>query len=88
MLTEESIGKLFLAGFLPGLMLTVLFMITVLIVTWFRPEAGPRAARMPMMERLRNVVRSSALIGSWLRFSAAYISACSPRLKPPPSEHS
>jgi len=32
-LTEESIGKLFLAGFLPGLMLTVLFMIRVLIVT-------------------------------------------------------
>lgn len=63
LLTEESIGQLFLAGFLPGLLLTVLFMITVLIVTWFRPEAGPRAARMPMMERLKTVVRSSALIG-------------------------
>jgi tripartite ATP-independent transporter DctM subunit len=62
-LTEKSIGKLFLAGFLPGLMLTVLFMITVLIVTWFRPEAGPRAARLPMMERLNTVGRSSTLIG-------------------------
>jgi tripartite ATP-independent transporter DctM subunit len=63
LLTEESIGQLFLAGFLPGLLLTALFMIAVLIVTWFRPEAGPRAERMPMIDRLRTVGRSSALIG-------------------------
>lgn len=63
LLTEESIGQLFLAGVLPGLLLTVLFMITVLIVTAVRPEAGPRAERVPMMDRLRTLVRSSALIG-------------------------
>ena len=63
LLTEESIGQLFLAGVLPGLLLTVLFMITVLIVTAVRPGAGPRAERMPMIDRLKTVGRSSALIG-------------------------
>ncbi len=62
-LTEESIGQLFLAGFLPGLLLTVLFMITILIVTYFAPHTGPRAERMPMKDRLKTLWRSSTLLG-------------------------
>jgi tripartite ATP-independent transporter DctM subunit len=36
-LTEESIGRLFMAGILPGLLLTALFIATVAIVTWRDP---------------------------------------------------
>ncbi|MBW1802901.1 MAG: TRAP transporter large permease [Deltaproteobacteria bacterium] len=41
LLTEQSIGKLFMAGFLPGLLLTILFILAITIHTAFRPEAGP-----------------------------------------------
>src|SRR5688500_1584943 len=50
-LTEQSIGKLFLAGFLPGLLLTALFMITVAIVCAVRPDFGPPREKAPMRER-------------------------------------
>jgi C4-dicarboxylate transporter DctM subunit len=40
-LTEQSIGKLFIAGVLPGILITVLFILTGLIVCWIRPDWGP-----------------------------------------------
>lgn len=51
-MTEQSIGKLFAAGFLPGLMLTALFIVTVVIWASLRPAAAPRSDRMPMRARL------------------------------------
>ena len=59
-LTEQSIGKLFLAGFLPGLLLTALFIITVVIVCAVRPDFGPRGPRAPMHERWAALRRSGA----------------------------
>ena len=50
-LTEQSIGKLFLAGFLPGLLLTALFIVTVVIVCAFRPHYGPPGPRVALQER-------------------------------------
>jgi TRAP-type C4-dicarboxylate transport system permease large subunit len=41
-LTEQSIGKLFLAGILPGVLLTLLFMLTVAIVAWRNPSSRRR----------------------------------------------
>jgi len=41
LLTEQSVGKLFIAGILPGILLTFLLMLAVTIITVFRPEAGP-----------------------------------------------
>jgi len=61
-LTESSIGQLFLAGVLPGLMLTGLFMVTVWIITAINPEAGPAGERQDMGERFSSVMRSSALL--------------------------
>lgn len=37
-LTEESIGRLFVAGILPGLLLTVLFVGTIFLLTTFKPS--------------------------------------------------
>jgi tripartite ATP-independent transporter DctM subunit len=39
-LTNTSIPKLYLAGFIPGFTLAVLFSLTVLIACWFRPAWG------------------------------------------------
>ena len=53
-LTEQSIGKLFLAGILPGILLTILFIVTIAIVTWHNPALAPLAQeRAPIPERIR-----------------------------------
>jgi len=41
LLVEQSIGKLFVAGILPGAILTVLFVATVAILVYRNPELGP-----------------------------------------------
>lgn len=61
-LTEISIGKLFLAGILPGILLTGLFILAIFAVTAYNPAAGPAAEKQPMGERLRSVARASALL--------------------------
>ena len=43
-MTEESIGKLFVAGLLPGALLSLFFVVTVAILCWRNPQLGPPAA--------------------------------------------
>ena len=43
-LTEQSIGRLFMAGLLPGILLMLFFVLTVFIVVTLRPDKAPRAA--------------------------------------------
>jgi C4-dicarboxylate transporter DctM subunit len=43
-LTEESIGKLFIAGVLPGLLLSLFFVLTVAIICLRNPALGPPGA--------------------------------------------
>ena len=62
LLTEQSVGRLFLAGFLPGLLLTLLFVATVFIVAMLNPEAGPAGERTPLRERFRVLGHSGALL--------------------------
>ncbi len=62
-LTEESIGRLFLAGILPGLLLTALFMVAIAIQTRFRPALGPPGPALPLGERFRATGRATAMIG-------------------------
>jgi C4-dicarboxylate transporter DctM subunit len=40
-LTEQSIGKLFISGIVPGVIIAILFMLTVVIYTRRNPTAGP-----------------------------------------------
>jgi len=61
-LTEESIGQLFMAGILPGLLLTALFMAAVALVTLKDPEAGPRGERVSISKRLSALARALPLI--------------------------
>lgn len=61
-LTEESIGRLFLAGVLPGLLLTVLFMISIYIQTRINPELGPAGPRTNLAGRVKSLVDAAAMI--------------------------
>ena len=50
-MTGTSIGKLFAAGVLPGILATVLLCLAVQFVTWRDPKAGPRGERLSWKER-------------------------------------
>jgi tripartite ATP-independent transporter DctM subunit len=52
LLTETSIGELFLAGILPGILLVVIYMITVSIVTNIWPHMGPRGEKTSIREKI------------------------------------
>src|SRR5690554_2585750 len=58
--TEQSIGRLFLAGILPGVLLMLLYMLTVYLWTTRRPELGPPGPRAPWREQL-TVLRGGLL---------------------------
>jgi len=51
-LVEESIGKLFIAGIFPGLLLAGLFIVTIFIITRRNPRLGPPGPRATWRERL------------------------------------
>ena len=52
MATEQSIGKLFIAGILPGLLLMALYQATIYILTRRKPELGPAGPRFSWRERV------------------------------------
>lgn len=56
-LTEQSIGKMFIAGILPGIVATLLYMCAVRWVTWRRPEEGPAGKRMFWRERMQTLAK-------------------------------
>ena len=62
LLTEESIGRLFLAGFLPGVLLTALFVGTVMLLCALRPEYGPPGERVPMARRFAALVGAAPFL--------------------------
>jgi tripartite ATP-independent transporter DctM subunit len=62
-LTEESIGRLFMAGILPGLLMTALFIAAIWLVTLRSPESGPPGEAQPLAERLLRLGRAAPLIG-------------------------
>ncbi len=57
MATEQSIGKLFMAGVLPGILLMLLYMAAIYILAFRKPgiaPAGPRAGWKERIAALRN----------------------------------
>ena len=52
-LTEQSIGKLFVAGVLPGILLSIFFAITVAFLCWRKPNIGPPGAPTTWKEKLK-----------------------------------
>jgi len=62
LLTEQSIGRLLLAGILPGLLLTGLFMMTVAIWMYFKPEYGPPGPRASWSERRKSIGQATPML--------------------------
>jgi len=49
--TEQSVGKLFIAGIIPGIVLMLLYMAAIYIITSRRKELGPPGAKADWQER-------------------------------------
>jgi tripartite ATP-independent transporter DctM subunit len=58
-LTEQSIGKLFLAGFIPGIIEAILFIITIYVLCKRNPLMGPPGERATWKDRVLS------LKGTW-----------------------
>jgi tripartite ATP-independent transporter DctM subunit len=54
-MTEQSIGKLFMAGVLPGILLTVLFILTIVVWTRLRPDLCVPAPKASLRERIASL---------------------------------
>lgn len=55
LLAEESIGRLFIAGILPGILMALLFFVTIWIQCRINPRRGPIGPRFTMSERVRSL---------------------------------
>ena len=51
-MTEQSIGQLFAAGFLPGLLEAFLYIVTIAIICRIDPRLGPRGPKVPVREKV------------------------------------
>jgi tripartite ATP-independent transporter DctM subunit len=51
-LTQQDIGKLFMAGIVPGLLAMTMYVITIMLVVYFRPNWLPAGERKPLMQRV------------------------------------
>jgi C4-dicarboxylate transporter DctM subunit len=63
-MTEQSVGKLFMAGILPGILLSLLFIATILIWTHVRPDlcvAAPKATLRERIASLSGVIETFSL---------------------------
>ncbi len=56
-LTQESIGKLFIAAVIPGLIAMAGYMLVVRIVVTLNPRAGPAGARVGWADRLASTLQ-------------------------------
>ena len=54
-LTETSIGKLFIAGIIPGLLLAGLYMTAIYVMCRRNPELGPPGPAYPLREKLASL---------------------------------
>src|SRR5262249_20513956 len=54
-ITDQDIGKLFIAGIVPGLLAAAMYVLTITIIGWARPSFLPEGPRASLDERLAAV---------------------------------
>lgn len=61
-IAQQDIGKLFIAGVLPGILLASLFMISVWLMVRLNPQKGPAGTAASWAERLNKTRKVGALV--------------------------
>ena len=65
-ITEQSIGKLFLAGLVPGLMIALFFIITIYVWCRINPALGPKGERSTWSARIASLPEVLWVLGIFL----------------------
>jgi tripartite ATP-independent transporter DctM subunit len=52
-ITEQSIGKLFMSGIVPGITMIVVFILIIVFYCTRNPDLGPKGAKLALPERIR-----------------------------------
>jgi len=63
--TEESIGKLFVAGVIPGVVLALLFIVYIAVITRLRPQMAPQGEFVTFREK---IISLKGIVGMLLLF--------------------
>lgn len=61
--TSTSIGKLFIAGIIPGIFVTVVYSTYIIGACIANPKLGPRSEYFPLAERIRSLVKLLPVLG-------------------------
>ena len=61
-ITETSIGKLFLAGLIPGFLEAAFYIVTIYLVCTLKPNWGPRAPKVGLVEKLISLKNTWAIL--------------------------
>ncbi|MDY4479831.1 MAG: TRAP transporter large permease [[Pasteurella] aerogenes] len=56
-LTQESIGKLFVAAIVPGMIALLGYIIVIKILVTLRPEVGPTSEKVPFIQALKSQIK-------------------------------
>ncbi len=51
-MTGTDVAKLFIAGLMPGVLAIALYALTIQVIVWRNPQAGPRGERVPLGQAL------------------------------------
>lgn len=60
-LTEQSVGRLFIAGIIPGILLSVMFMGTIYVMAKIRPDMGRPGPRFTLKEKIGSMKNTWAI---------------------------
>lgn len=65
-LTQESVGLLFMAGVLPGILLTTLFIITIALLCKHNPQLGPPGPKTDFKEKITSLKHTGGVLSLFL----------------------
>ncbi len=65
-LTEQGIGNLFIAGIVPGLLLSFLFILTIYIMCSIKPSLGAKGPRFTLGEKLASLKDTWSIISLFI----------------------
>ena len=54
-LTEQSVGKLFMSGIIPGFTMMAVFIALIVITCTIKPELGPRGEKFSIIEKIKMI---------------------------------
>ncbi len=78
-LTEQSIGELFMAGFIPGVLQAAFYLITIYLLCKRNPLLGPPGPKADLWDRIRSLKGSWGIIVLFIMvMGGIYTGICSP----------